>query len=93
MDIEITRPTDSKGRTLFRDDSPYEQVDKDIIIIATKASRRDKIDKILALDKRSLKEFDDFILGYELPDRTVKAYKSGKKLMLQIAFYDLFLGV
>ena len=96
MEALETRPPlqrDSKGRTLFRDESPHDQVDKDIIIIATAAKRREKIDNISCLDKGSLKEFDNFILSQKLPERTVKAYKNGKKMVLRIAFYDLFLGV
>ena len=68
--------------------------DEDVKKIEAKAAdRRAKIDKILALDKRSLKAFDDFILGYKLPSQTIKAYKRGCKIFLQVVFYDLFLGV
>ena len=56
-------------------------------------SRIKKIKKIQRLDKGSLKEFDDYILSFSIPALARKAYKRGCKIFLQIAFYDLFLGV
>ena len=69
------------------------QVKVEVNFQSKATDRRAKIDKINALDSGSLKEFDDFILGYKLPSQTLKAYKRGCKIFLQVAFYDLFLGV